>query len=662
MKYRKGILYGLLLGACVLVSCKEDDEAVIAGGLALDKEEITIGPEGGVEKLSISSTVGWVAGASRPWIAVSPANGLGSAECVLAIDSTLENVARKAQVRFSMDGYDSRMVTVTQFGFGKQIILKESVMEIESSDVYDKRYFDVTITTNVAFTIDGANIDYAFVGAEGMTEEERVDVEPDRADWLTLPKEEDLKVELDRKARPRSVTVRFYWKMNTAPYVREAKLRLLPAHPDEDQLVDGDGNPVDAVVLTVRQKAAPRIEDNRAGDSLAVITINEKLQSMVAIDGSENMQNWGSVTLWEETDKDLPSREAVGRVRSVQFTMINLKDGEVLPREVRHLKYLESFTVMSNANRHLRTVALGNEICSLKYLKHLMVFALGLVELPGDFVKLGGQVDGSYRGLETLNLASNNFATLSVVTNVVNRTNFPHLKALSLVGGRRTDSLLDLTQVSDGTYNGTPLGLSVNLSTDSREKSAFLSLLTWDNLEELSLSYNFLEGELPTDVEVEAALQATGMPVHYSASDFSDNVADFRDKLVGDTCRWLLTDDNPVTYVATDGTLHTLTGQEVLRVLPKARVFSINLNFLTGSVPSWMLFHPYFAEWSPEVMVFNQQERGKDSMGRPVHFDNVNAERFDYTYYYGKEDPGEKAVVPGVAYPIYYRRYVAGTE
>ena len=63
------------------------------------------------------------------------------------------------------------------------------------------------------------------------------------------------------------------------------------------------------MVLTVRQEAAMKIEDNRSGDSLAVITINNKLQSMTQIDASENMMNWANVTLWEATDKEIQNNE-----------------------------------------------------------------------------------------------------------------------------------------------------------------------------------------------------------------------------------------------------------------------------------------------------------------------------------------------------------------
>ena len=105
-----------------------------------------------------------------------------------------------------------------------------------------------------------------------------------------------------------------------------------------------------------------------------------------------------------------------------------------------------------------------------------------------------------------------------------------------------------------------------------------------------------------------------------------------------------------------------MTGQEIPRVLPKTRYLSINLNFLTGKLPNWVLFHPYFAAWYPEIGFFIQQERGKNSAGELVGFSNIDADNFDFTYYYGAEDPGSNTTVSGVAYPLYYRRFVANSS
>lgn len=643
MKHIYNVAATLMLCAGLTVSCNDNDGPGIPDGLNTDKEEITIGPEGGIETISVSSRSEWTAGASKPWISVSPANGVGMADCRLAIDSTLENTVRTSQIRF-MSNNEQKLITVTQFGFGKQILIKEPEVELENSERYDKRVFEMNVTTNVAFEI--GEIEYSFEG--NLSEEEKAEYEKEREKWLTKPLPNTLEVNLDRKARPRKVTGKFRWEMNTAPFVRVAKVHLVPKNPEEDKLVDNDGNPIKDVVLTVRQKAAIKIEDNRAGDSLAVITICNKVQSMIKFDESENMRNWSNLSLWEATDKDLPCPEAVGRVRSVSFVMIDMKDGETLPKEIRHLKYLESFSIRSNANSQIRNTHLGEEICELKYLKELILYSYGITELPQNFTKLGEK-------LEVLGLSAANFSKLSDITKVVNKENFPKLKSLALNGSRRIDHLTDLSKAENGEYEGKPIGLWSNISTQYQEKQAIISLLKWENLRDLVLSYNFIEGELPSDDDMLNALDRD----YYTEDDFSENSADYLDKLVGDTCRWLLTDNNPVTFKEKNGNEVTVTGQDVPRVLPKARYFSINLNFLTGPLPKWVLFHPYFVEWDPEVIFFGQQEGGKNSNGENVGFSNIDSENFDFTYYYGDKDPGENTKVDGVAYPLYYKRYVA---
>lgn len=655
MKYFSKITLGLILCAGIAFSCKDDDEAGIVG-ITVDKEEITIGAEGGIEEISVSAQEQWVARAEGKWVAVSPANGMGSAVCKLAIDSTLEYTARDSKIRFAMEGGHSKLVKVIQFGFGKQILVREPKVEIPSSEPGKERIFKSIISTNVDFKID--KVEYSFAEEATMTEEEKADANSELKDWLTLPKEDDLAVDLDRKARPRTIKVDFRWGMNVVPYTRVAKVYLAPKDSN-NKLVDENGNEIDAVVLTVTQKAAMKIEDNRAGDSLAVIVINNKLQTMMSFDTSESMLNWDYVTLWEATDKEITSgelpTEAVGRVRSVSYAMIDLQDGETLPREIRHLKYLESFSVQSNSNRQVRTILLGDEICELEYLKNLTVFSMGINALPENLKNLGDK-------LETLNLESNNFNSLSAITDVVNEANFPHLKHLFLNGCRTMETLKDLALI-DGVnqYNGRDVGLHVNISSGQSEKQAFLKLLTWDKLITLDLSFNLFEGELPTDDEMKAALAAADKPVLYQKEDFfseeelTTNPSIYLDKISNDTCQWLLTDDNEVTY----RNQTPVTGQDIPRVLPFARTIHLNLNFLTGAVPNWILFHPYFNYWLPESLVFNQQEEGKDSKGNAVGFNNVDLVNFDYTYYYGKTDPGQDKVVDEVAYPLYYRRFVS---
>lgn len=666
MKYINKLTWLLVLGAGLMTaSCSDSDDVEIPGGLSIDKEQIEIGVQGGSEQLAIAASQNWVANVDEPWLMLTPANGVGSTTATVVADSTLKNGRRITDIVFIGDNGQRRTVTVKQFGYGKQIDIKEPTVEIENSESYDNRAFESLISANVECKI--GKIEYSFEG--DMTDAEKAENESEREGWLLNSKDEDkltdtnLGIVLDRKARPRSVKFKFRWAMNVVPAVRVAKVHLVPVKA-EDQLVDADGNPTEDVVLTVRQKAAPKIEDNRAGDSLSVIIINQKLGSMISYDTSDNMRNWNSVTLWEATDDFVKTHpEALGRVRSVRFSMFNLKSGETLPKEVRNLKFLESFTLAANENNQIREVELGEDICELKYLKNLTVQAYGMTHLPANFVKLG-------KNLETLNLVSNNFNKLSDITNVVNEEHFPKLRNLILYAQRRTDvaidiSLLDKNSKGNYIYNTYPIGLYGNINPGTSDRQALLKLLTWDKLNALELSYCFLEGELPTDDEMDAALKAAGKATRYSKADFSDNKEDYLDKLVGDTCKWLLSGRaNPVTCKNKDGVVmyRDVYPTQVPRVLPNCRTLSFNLNFFTGAVPKWIFYHPHLVEWSPDILFFNQQPRGKNSTGAAVGFTNMKEEDFILDYYYGTSDPGSKWEVPGVAYPLYYRTYVAAGD
>ena len=666
MKYMNKLTLGIVLAAGLFTACSDKDDVDIPGGLALDKKVIAVDPQGGTEQIAIAASQDWVANTSEPWLMLSPANGVGSVEGTIKVDSTLSNTLRSTEISFQGANGQSRTLTITQFGYGKQIFLKDPVVEIENSGSYDKRAFESLISANVECKI--GKIEYSFEG--DLTDAEKVENDSEREGWLLNSKDEDklkgtnLGIVLDRKYRPRSVKFKFRWAMNVVPAVRVAKVHLVPVKA-EDELVDADGKPIDDVILTVRQKAAPKIEDNRAGDSLSVIMINQKLGSIATFDSSDNMRNWSGVTLWEATDAFVKTHpEALGRVRSVKFSMFNLKSGETLPKEVGNLKFLESFSVAANENNQIREVKLGDEICSLKYLKNLTVQAYGLTQLPSNFAKLGSS-------LETLNLVSNNFNKLSDITNIVNEKNFPKLRNLILYAQRRTDVVTNIASLGEMNasgvyvYNNYPIGLYGKVNAGTADRQALLKLLTWDKLNTLELSYCFLEGELPTDDEMTEALEAAGKATRYSKSDFSTNKKDYLDKLVGDTCKWLLSGwDNPVTCKHKDGSVvsEDVYPLQVPRVLPNCRQLSLNLNFFTGKVPNWILFHPHLVEWNAPTMVFNQQPKGKNSDGAAVGFSNMTEDSYSYDYYYGTSDPGNKWEVSGVAYPLYYRKYVAAGD
>lgn len=532
----------------MFVACSDSDDAATAA-FSLDKDNITIAAEGGKENVMVNVAGEWYVSSSATWVQVSPANGIGSAMCEVTIDSSLVNGVREAQIRV-VSGAETRTVVVNQTGFAKAITPKEKDIEIESSAAYNERYFETTITTNVEFKVE---FDYA--SAE--------------ADWLSIEKTD---VELDFGARPRTVKLRFDWKMNTEPVERVANINLVPANSDDEIS--------EPAVITVCQKAAVKIEDNRAGDSIALITISELLNCWSDTwDTSERMNNWDGVTLWEATDEELPCPEAVGRVRSASYAFFETK--ESLPKQIKHLKYLESLSVMSNVNTMLLSIDLGPEICELKYLKELEIFSYGLTSLPAEFVNL--------KSLEVLDISANNFTEIPAV---LTKENFPNLKVLRMVGSRRWTTS-DLRK-KDNYDNGIGLHFRSYVTDDNRLRR----LLLWDNLEELRLSNCYIEGRLPDFTVGSEGVEA------YSQADV--------DAFGSDTIQWLADNNVP-------------------KILPKMELLSLNLNFFTGDLPKWLLYHPLLLEWYPDLLIFNQQEGGFDSDGNKVRFDNAPT---NFEYYY----------------------------
>ena len=544
------------LAAVFFVSC--DEKGINAPSFSIDKleEGIDADPEGGTEYLQVTSTVEWVASANQPWLSISPANGFGNTKCSVLVDSTLENGVRKAILAFETIEGERYEVTVEQGGFGKFISLKDSVKTIKSAtnNIAD-RYFEVEVSTNVDFKID-------VVDSLGQS-----------IQWIT-PKQTEVTPNFDRPSRPRSTKVRFDWKINSDTTERVAIINFLPLN-GEDKLEK-------SAFLTLTQDAAPIISDDRAGDSLAVVTIINRLQLLSPWDTSENMQYWNNVTLWEGTDKEIVRgevpREAIGRVRKASFMMCNTKEG--LPLELRYLKYIETLNIYSNVNTMLLSIELGNEICDLEYLKHLQIGAFGLVSLPDDFVKLGDK-------LETLDLNSNNFPE---VPDILTPDNFKKLKKLNILACRRW-TVSDLRK-KDNYEDGIGLHFKSSVKGDNNLRR----LLLWENLEELRLSNCYIEGQIP---------------------DFT----------VGE--------DGVVAYDSIDvetwggDTIKNLVGMP--KIMPNMKRLTLNLNFFTGKLPDWILYHPRLLDWFPESLIYMQQVNAYDSDGKPSKFEN---EPTDYEYYF----------------------------
>lgn len=549
MKNIVKITLGLIAAMFVMVGCNDSDDSAPVT-FSVDTENITMGPEGGKKSIAISAAGEWSVVSSHAWINVSPASGVGSSSCEVTVHSSSLNDSR-SEFLCIRSGAEERTIAVNQTGYEKTISPKTTEVKVKSFDEFDKRKFEVEILTNIAF-------DVKFEYLNGA------------ADWLELA-ENDYKE--SNTARPRTVKLSFTWGMNSNPDERVAEIHFVP----QDETIEL----AEPAIVTVRQEAALKIEDNRAGDSLTLITLTELINCWGDTwDTSERMENWEGVTLWEANDKDLPCPEAVGRVRSASYAFFKTK--ETLPSEIRHLKYLESFTILTNENTMLLSIELCPEICELNYLKKLYIFSYGLVSLPDEFVKLG-------KSLEYLDLSANNF---DEIPPMLTPENFPKLKTLRLISTRRW-ATKDLRKKGDFEN-----GIGLHFRSDKSGDNQLRRLLLWENLEEIYLQNCYIEGELPDFTIGEEGIEA------YTQADV--------DAFGGDTIQWLV-------------------GSGIPKVMPNLKAFAINLNFFTGELPDWLLYHPNFMEWIPDALVFPQNEPAYNSEGENVGFTNAPT---NFEYYY----------------------------
>ena len=426
------------LASLVIFACQQ----VTPVQFEVDTENITIGPEGGVKIVKIKSADRWIATVQEPWLTISPANGVGSVDCRVIIDSALAVNQREAIIRINNQATDERMdFKVVQNGFDYQIVLSEPEVNIASYASLEEREFDVKVKSNVPFDVEL----------------------PEGADsWLsyTLPE-----LVLDRGVRPREVAVHFKWGVNFNPTSRDAVIRFNPKDSQVTPAIKND--------LKINQEAAEEIEIGVKGDSLALIAINRALGCWTEFETSERLEFWDGVKVWE-------SGENKGRVRSAEFFMFGTKEG--IPFQVKYLTAAEELYFFSNTNTFLLSLDPGEHICELTQLKKLTIGAYGLTTLPDSFKNLSN--------LEYLDLSSNNFQT---VPEVLTPENFPNLTALILNACQR-HTIADLSNTTKTNFGG--LFEESDVDADGN-KSFPKRLLKWSKLDTLRLSVNYLEGTLP---------------------------------------------------------------------------------------------------------------------------------------------------------------------
>lgn len=485
---------------------------------------------------------------------------------------------------------------------------------MENSAKLEERFFEVTMMANVNFDVRVNNLP----DEDGTVSDK---------EWLKYKKETP---NYDYGDRPRLLKLHFDWEINMTEKARTAEVIITPQETSD---TEGDGT----IKLVVTQKPAPVITDDRAGDSLALLSIYSSMNGIFTWDASENMRYWKGVELWETTDKYIKieadgtinysapvPKELIGRLKSVEFIAFETK--ESLPYQVKYLKTAESITFSGNSNTFLKDIVLGNEICELvKYgnLRNLAICAYGLVGLPENFTEFG-------KTLVSLDLGSNNFEVMGkggttidgvkvIGIESITQDNFPYLCKLDLTKINRYDTTKDLSA-----YKGKDDKLGFRWTTgyggdgfpgpsDGYDNTYFKELLQWENLEYLSLSLNMLDGELPSDQD----LLNLGIKA-YTQSDIDnaankDTIEDAKKYLIGAPKVW-----------------------------PRMKKLSLNLNFMNGKLPDWILYHPYLSFWDPFTMIFQQElsttsSKAKNTKGEVItKFSNEPTNLSNY----GFEDDG----------------------
>ena len=447
----------MMIAACV-------DEQPLE--LSVDSTEILIGPDGGVRNVKVSASQKWVATTAVPWITVSPANGVGTADCKVLIDSALVD-SREAIVRISsVDGEYRKDFKVKQDGYLYELTLDNADIEIPSYEDLENRFFTVKVKSNFDFTVDV----------------------PEGIEWLEMEKSKYAFD--DRVARPRNVILKFRYDVNFKEEGRSTEIRFIPVNPSF-AIAKNE-------VLSITQNPAETIEIGVKGDSLAVIAIGRTLGMLASWDTSEKLENWNGITVWKTKD------ERNGRVRSAEFTMF--RTTEPIPYQVKYLTEAEELFFYGNSNTFLLgDLDCGQHICELKQLRKLTIGAYGLNSLHEDFKNL--------TNLEYLNLESNNFQTIPAI---LNEEAFPKLTALILNANTR----YTVSDLSNDTRQ--------NIGGFSDEEGFPVRLLTWDNLDTLRLSANHIQGKLPTDEEIVEILAAKkGSARYWRTSDLNikDSIA-----------------------------------------------------------------------------------------------------------------------------------------
>ena len=431
-------ILSVALAAGFMVACVDAPEI----DFNIDSSLIEVGPEGGVKTINVESSDNWVATVQVPWITVSPANGKGSVECRVMIDSALAVTPRETKVRIENLVTGERMdFNVKQEGFPYEISIDKPELTVESYKELADRNFTVKVRTNVRFAVE---------------------LDEEAKKWISYEQPE---VNLDRGARPREVPVKFKWEVN---FNQDHRSSVIKFRALDEQIAATVSNQ-----LELRQNAAEKIEVGVKGDSLSLIAINRALGCWTPLETSEKMEFWEGVEVWRSG----PNK---GRVKKAEFFLFNTKEG--IPFQVKYLTAAEELYFYSNVNTFLLSLDPGEHICELTNLRKLTIGAYGLSTLPESFKNL--------KNLEYLDISGNNFQN---IPEVLSEENFPKLTALIMNSCKR-NSIYDLSNTNKTNFGGLFDESDVD---DKGNKSFPKRLLKWNKLDTLRISVNYIEGVIP---------------------------------------------------------------------------------------------------------------------------------------------------------------------
>lgn len=385
--------------------------------------------------------------------------------------------------------------------------------------------------------------------------------------WIECANADEFNVE-ETGAMPQIFYLRFDWEDNYLEEPRVAKVTFT----SEDLEAP--------VELIFRQEAGLGITDDAAGDSTVLVIVERKMNPWTKWDKSNAINSWNGVTIWKRTDQEVKDNlDMLGRVRSLTMEMTFHKGAP--PVELGHLKYLESLTLRSNTGGTTNLSEHPDGIGNLKYLKSLVFFSYGL----------NGELPESWLGLDNLQTLGFQVEEFTSIPELLTPENFPKLTALDLTANKK-GSNISLFPIPSRPLD--KIGLYQNASAEN-----LMRLFRWEKLEYLGLSNCVLYGNLPTAEQIFESVGGVNNHL-YTAADVA----------------------------AQSDTLDNLIGTP--KVLPNARTLRLNLNFMNGTIPDWILYHPRLRSMDPFILIYNQESK-PNADGVMAGFDNVPD---GWSYYY----------------------------